>query len=85
MPNKEVVLTQLSSSHRNVRTKTIEGRCVFLPRIGHRFNMTAPPLALLFGRRWFSSSPVQHIKEKNGAIFFRTKNSNYKLEVKEET
>ena len=77
----EVKLTQLSSSHNNVRTKEIVGKCYNLPKVGNAFFMVAAPLDKRAAVRYFHSSRIEKVTGKYPKFRFKTLNSLYKLEV----
>jgi hypothetical protein len=80
-----IKLTQLASTHNNVRTKEIIGKCVLLPLEGKRFTMTSEPLDPTKTLRVVTTSIIQSIYEDGEVYYFETENSNYKLEVLEES
>ena len=81
-----VKLTQISSNHNHVRTKTIEGHCINHPKIGKRFIMFAKPLdayteaGIPTAFRFFESSLIQevwNVPPDLNTIHFKTLNSYY--------
>ncbi len=80
-----VEIEVINSSHRNVRTKTVEGETIKLPTIGQTFDMTAEPFNPNADYRFIRTSPVKKIKEiDEHSMHFWTHNSMYKLTVKGE-
>lgn len=77
----DVKITQLSSSHNNVRTRKIVGKTAKLPTEGKHFTMFAKPLDRTQDVRMLSTSRIKSVREENGAYYFETQNSEYKLEV----
>ena len=82
----DCTLTQLESTHDNVRTRQIVGKCDELPTVGKMFYMTSEPLDPGYAVRLFKSSPVQDVlmTERVDTIRFRTENSQYVLRFKEQ-
>ena len=76
-----VKLTQLSSSHNNVRTKEILGHCSGVPRKGKRFVMSAPPLDKSKDIRVLTTTELKSVRKDGDIYYFKTQNSAYKLEV----
>lgn len=74
-----VVIKQLESTHDNVRTKTIKGKCHHLPETGHCFSMVAEPLDPSKDVRHFQTTKVKQVHVHYGEYFFTTQNSKYKL------
>jgi len=80
----EVRLTQIRSTHNNVRTPKIDGVCQHLPEVGQFFIMVGPPLDPAASQRYLRTSYVQRVEEdEENVYFFDTENSRYKLEVLE--
>lgn len=75
----KVRLTRLESSHRNLRTDSVEGDAPRLPKVGHRFSMAAAPLDPAADIRLIETSPVFELVPGG----FKTMNSHYQLEVLE--
>jgi hypothetical protein len=83
----DVKITQIESTHNNVRTKTIEGKCQHLPEVGYCFAMMAEPLDPSKMFRHFVTTPVKSvvikdIRSKEGHVYlFETQNSRYELRL----
>jgi hypothetical protein len=76
----DVLLTKVSSDHKNLRTSTVEGHCNELPEVGERFVMFGK--GLVAGVRYVETSIVQDLIQKDEkTILFSTEFSEYKLEV----
>ena len=78
-----VELTQISSSHNNVRTKKIVGECMSLPTEGKTFLMFASPLDVDRDVRILHTSELKSVREEDNIYYFKTQNSEYKLEILE--
>jgi len=77
----DVKLTQLESTHDNVRTKEIVGFCFELPKVGRRFTMFGESLDKRLDIRMLNTSPVRKITKRKNILYLKTENSSYKLEV----
>lgn len=80
----KVKLTKILSNHENLRTGQVDGFCDSLPSIGNPFVLMGEGLD--FGVRLVVTSAVESIylidKNKTRNLFhFKTKNSEYSLEV----
>jgi hypothetical protein len=75
VPMFDVKLTKISSSHNNLRTNDVTGKCHVLPQVGTSFTMFAEGLE--FGTRIIATSEVKEVTPEG----FKTENSEYKLEV----
>jgi hypothetical protein len=76
-----VKLTQLVSSHNRVRTKEILGHCSGVPRKGKSFVMTAPPIDETKLVRRLTTTKLKSVRKDGDTYYFKTQNSEYKLEV----
>jgi hypothetical protein len=66
-----------------IRTDVTVGRCHNLPVVGESFEMFSEPLNKNASVRWITTSTVQNVVEETDYILIETKNSTYRLEVKE--
>ncbi len=81
----KVRLTKLLSTHSNLRTDVIEGRCDSLPKEGRDFFMTAPPLDPKAVVREIHTTKVKKVKwDIMKSAIFVTKNSTYQIDVLDE-
>jgi len=76
----QIILEKLSDNVGGLRTNQIEGFCAALPKVGHTFLMTAPPLEA-GNMRVIETSPVVEVTDLEGVIEFKTQNSSYQLIV----
>lgn len=75
----KVKLEKVSKNEGNLRTSTIDGFCDYLPKVGERFLMTAPPLESE-DLRVVQTSIVQAVGcERDSHIEFITEFSDYCL------
>lgn len=76
----KVVLYKITGGN-SVRTSTVEGMCVSLPKKGEAFNIVARPFVDGSVARVVSTSEVQEITEIDSGVIIKTLNSTYKVEV----
>ena len=79
-----VKLTQISSSHNNVRTKSTIGVCCELPRKHSRFLIMAKPIEPDQDFRIIDTSPVikcKRLRIDQNIFNFTTQNSKYRLVI----
>jgi hypothetical protein len=69
-----VVITQLHSTHNNVKTKTFKGKCECIPTVGECFYMLAEA-------GHFTTTKVTWVMIHYGEYYFKTQNSSYKLNL----
>lgn len=81
-------LTRIGSNHQNMRTDAAEGVFETLPTVGECFLMLGKGLTKINGKestRMIQTSPVIEVETKGFDLYsytwFKTKNSEYKLEV----
>jgi len=79
-----VKLTQLASTHNNVRTKEIIGECITIPVIGQQFVMFSTPLDNTKNVRLLRTSTIKSVKKEGSKYFFDTENSSYLAEMSDE-
>jgi hypothetical protein len=84
MRHLPVKLTQLASTHNNVRTTEIIGECYGIPVEGERFVMFSKPLDKTKNLRYLKTSPIQKVKKEGNRYFFTTENSSYLAELSDE-
>lgn len=78
----KVRLTKIESTHSNLRTDLIEGKCIDLPEIGESFFVVAPPLDPTKDFRMVNTSEVKELTTlPDGKILFKTANSTYEIEI----
>lgn len=79
----DVILTRLSSQHRNLRTDEVRGRAEELPRKGERFVLVGPPLTEGAPFRAVTTSEIQEVRHhsEEGSLEFWTENSHYGLQI----
>lgn len=86
MPQHNVRLTKVTSTHNNIRTQEIVGWCNDVPTPGESFQMFAPPLDPDAEFRMVTTTLVKSIEASQdpqgllGPLVFRTQNSTYTLE-----
>jgi hypothetical protein len=78
----DVKITQLSSNHNRVRTREIVGECTNLPVEGKTFLMFAEPIDKSKSTRMLHTTKLKSVRKEDNAYYFKTQNSEYKLEVK---
>jgi len=78
-----VKLEQIESSHNNVRTKEMEGKCTHIPEVGYGFIIFGKSLTPGLPFRRISTSEIQECSyvEKDRKFLFQTLNSKYELTV----
>jgi hypothetical protein len=76
----KVRLTGVRSGHARLRDKSVVGWCETVPSVGETFFMTAPPRDQ-GDMRLIHTTQVTKVESKDGAIFFETRNSHYKIEM----
>jgi hypothetical protein len=75
----KVKLIKVTSNHQNLRDDVIEGEAEFLPKVGERFFMTAPPRDS-GNIRVLETSPVTEVTRTDEDTYeFSTRNSRYDL------
>jgi hypothetical protein len=74
----KVKLEKLSKNEGGLRTSVVEGECDYLPYVGKRFLMRAPPLES-GDLRIISTSLVQDVYGEGSDVHFNTENSHYRL------
>lgn len=77
----KVLLTRLSSNHEKLRTSEIQGWTNDVPREGHPFQMTAPPLEVGSHRLVWTTPVTEVTKVGESSFLFKTANSSYKLDL----
>lgn len=77
----KVKLTKLMSSHKNLRTDTVEGVTLSLPVVGERFIMWGEGLEDKEATREVVTTPVLTATPfNNGHLIFETANSVYRVD-----
>ncbi len=79
----DVKITQLSSNHNRVRTREIVGECSHHPVEGKTFLMFAEPIDKSKSVRMLHTSKLKSVRKEDNTYYFKTQNSEYKLEVME--
>lgn len=77
------LLTQIESTHDNMRSKEVSGHCVKLPELNRPFQLMADSLDPEKDVRVITTSPVQDLRHNTmvNRITFRTMNSRYSLQI----
>ena len=76
----KIKLEKISANKGGLRTNKIEGKCASLPKVGHTFIMTAPPLEA-GDIHVIETSFVTEIQDFQEMIKFKTQNSSYELRL----
>jgi hypothetical protein len=77
----KVKLTRIESSHRRLRTDSVEGLTGRPPEVGQHFQMDAEGLCGV-GSRYVETSPVRELSiREDGVYVMRTDNSLYTVEI----
>ncbi len=76
-------LEKICSTHKNLRTDSMEGIFEELPKVGETFKIYGE--GLVFGNRYIHTSPIVEIVEAGKSdkeyFIFKTMNSTYKITV----
>jgi len=82
-----VKLIKVESTHQNLRDNEIIGKCTLIPEVGNNFLLFSEAkdddFKAMGGFRTITTTPILEVSyDSNTKIFeFKTKNSQYKLEV----
>lgn len=79
-----VRITRLRSTHDKLRTDSVEGDSMTLPRAGGRVVVVGQPLTPGADHRVVTTSEVRSVFQDNGAFLFTTLNSTYRMELLDE-
>lgn len=74
-------LNKITSTHINLRTNEVIGFFNSLPELHHPFQIISEPLDSTKDFREVTTTPIQSITFNEGVYRFKTKNSEYQLEV----
>lgn len=82
----QVKLKKIESTHNNVRSNEINGVCYELPKVGSSFMLlSSETLTPDTNLRQIVTSEITEVREFDGEIIFRTRNSLYSITVIDES
>ena len=76
-------LYKISSTHRNLRTETVDGEAPELPSVGGVFTLLGKGLE--FGVRFVETTPIKECTQLGSSFLFKTYNSTYVFDLKEKS
>jgi len=78
----KVILTKVDSTHKNLRTNSIEGKSIDLPEVGKVFFLIGEALTSGATSRFIQTSEISSVKKTGEDEYvFKTLNSTYNLKV----